>query len=374
MFEKFRRWFNSLDTKQKRDFLILCFLLCWFIFNLSLNFWQSRKQVEEQNKIDNLSPVAVIDKEEIKPEPTPTADMHPSSQGGSNSNTQQNNQVIDNSNSDNEVVKTGDEMELYFLDTGNSDASLLKLPDGTNILFDCGDYEDGQAIVDFLESHDVWQLDDVVISHMHRDHFGSCAYIAQNIPVQKWYMPEIPEEYIPTSRSYQILLEYLIASEADVTSPNSSDVIESSDNYKIFFLNSSNNHNWGDDQNAYSLVVMIEYGTHKYIIGGDALTANEKEILNNWSYYDFDIDVYKGHHHCSKTSNSEKWLSTITPEYVVCPVGANNSYGHPHPSVLKLFDKYKITVLRSDKDGTVLVLDNGKEYVIQKGLESVRGE
>ena len=236
MFEKFKKWFNRLDKKQKRDFLILCFLLCWFVFNLFLNFWQSRKQVEEQNKIDNLSPVAVIDKEEIKPEPTPTADMHPSSQGGSNSNAQQNNQVIDISNSDNDVVKTGSEMELYFLDTGNSDASLLKLPDGTNILFDCGDYEDGQAIVDFLENHDVWQLDDVVISHMHRDHFGSCAYIAQNIPVQKWYMPEIPEEYVPTSRSYQILLEYLIASEADVTSPNSSDAIESSDNYKIFFM------------------------------------------------------------------------------------------------------------------------------------------
>jgi uncharacterized protein YxeA len=44
--------------------------------------------------------------------------------------------------------------------------------------------------------------------------------------------------------------------------------------------------------------------------------------------------------------------------------GEDNPYGHPYPQTLETLEKYGIKVLRTDKDGDIKIISNGKEYVI----------
>ena len=335
-----------------------------------LNLSSHIKETQQQETINNLAPVSLLDESQITPEPTSTTQLHPNSNGSGNGSPRpENTNSPEVSFSENNNI-----MELFFLDTGNSDSSLLKLPDGKNILFDCGDTDDGQSIVEFLHSNNVYELSAVVLSHMHSDHGGGCKVVADNFNVDTWYIPNIPDKYVPTTVWFQNLIETLVSKNVNAISPNSGEAIASSDSYNVFFLNSVNGKDYGDDQNAYSLVVMIEYGNHKYVIGGDALKQNESEILQNWgSVYNLDVDVMKGNHHCSKTSNSESWIRSLKPEHIVCTVGKNNDYNHPHQSVINLFKKYDINVYRSDKNGTIKIIDDGENYTIEPGLESANG-
>jgi hypothetical protein len=42
-----------------------------------------------------------------------------------------------------------------------------------------------------------------------------------------------------------------------------------------------------------------------------------------------DVDVYRVHHHGSRYSTNDAWLSAVTPEVAVVSVGDGNPYGHP---------------------------------------------
>ena len=42
-------------------------------------------------------------------------------------------------------------------------------------------------------------------------------------------------------------------------------------------------------------------------------------------------------------------------------VGADNKYGHPHKEVISLMEDKGITVYRTDLDGTIVAISDGKE-------------
>jgi competence protein ComEC len=66
-----------------------------------------------------------------------------------------------------------------------------------------------------------------------------------------------------------------------------------------------------------------------------------------------DADILKVGHHGSKTSSSELFLKTVSPEIAVISVGAKNRYGHPHQSVLDRFETLGIPLRRTDIEGDI---------------------
>jgi len=45
----------------------------------------------------------------------------------------------------------------------------------------------------------------------------------------------------------------------------------------------------------------------------------------------------------------------------VISCGEDNKYGHPHNEIIDRFEKEEITVYRTDTEGTVCLVSNGKE-------------
>ena len=89
---------------------------------------------------------------------------------------------------------------------------------------------------------------------------------------------------------------------------------------------------------------------------GDAETPVENDILS--SGVNVKSDVLKIGHHGSTTSTGADFLSAVSPKAAVICVGADNSYGHPAQATL---DKLAgVPVWRTDKNGTVIAMTDGK--------------
>ena len=71
----------------------------------------------------------------------------------------------------------------------------------------------------------------------------------------------------------------------------------------------------------------------------------------------------------SGTSTSPAFLAAVHPRLALVSVGAHNSYGHPDPEVLEALRRVGASVLRTDRDGTVVVRTDGRTLDVEaRGL------
>ena len=98
---------------------------------------------------------------------------------------------------------------------------------------------------------------------------------------------------------------------------------------------------------------------------GDAESASEKAILKKYGKQ-MESAVLKASHHGSKTSSSNDFLKKVEPKTVLISVGAGNDYGHPHQNVMKRYQKQGAEIYRTDKDGTITIVSDGKSYTVKK--------
>ena len=70
---------------------------------------------------------------------------------------------------------------------------------------------------------------------------------------------------------------------------------------------------------------------------------------------DVQVDILKVAHHGSKTSSTESFLDTARPRLALVSAGVNNLYHHPSPFILDRLAEHGVRVLRTDRDGMVLV-------------------
>ena len=107
-----------------------------------------------------------------------------------------------------------------------------------------------------------------------------------------------------------------------------------------------------------SLAFQVFYGSRTFLLTGDMERPMETRLLGDGLANH--ADVLKVGHHGSKTSSIPLFLDAVSPSVAVISAGYENSFGHPHPDVLKrLFDRHA-AVLRTDLDGLVTVSTDGR--------------
>ncbi len=271
----------------------------------------------------------------------------------------------------------GDGLEVYFLDVGQGDSQLVRLPqeggDGWfDILIDTGEYAYADGLTEYLRDLGVEKLDYFLISHPHTDHMGCAARIIQRFDIGRFGMPRVTEEAAPVTSAYEALLDALNDKGIVADALDQNAALEMPEGLSLKVLAPREDADW-DDLNNWSAVFRLTYGETSFLFTGDAEKQSESLILEDAEARGWDLktDVLKCGHHGSRTSSSAKFLKAVDPEYAVISCAMGNDYGHPHQQVLEKLEKLDVDVYRTDLDGTVLAKSDGKTVSWQLGLSSV---
>ena len=108
-------------------------------------------------------------------------------------------------------------------------------------------------------------------------------------------------------------------------------------------------------QNLSSIVVLVESGTKKMLLTGDALDNDFLDDLDQLGFLDSNgqmrVDVLKLPHHGSKVNNHDRLFETIKAKHYV--ISADGRFDNPDPPTLERF-------VRSEKDrACTLWITNG---------------
>jgi competence protein ComEC len=92
----------------------------------------------------------------------------------------------------------------------------------------------------------------------------------------------------------------------------------------------------------------------RFLLTGDAGAAQEARLIAT-AGATLEAEVLKVPHHGSRTSSTDALLDAVHPALAVISVGAGNRYGHPSPDVLDRYAARGIAVLRTDRDGSIVI-------------------
>lgn len=268
-------------------------------------------------------------------------------------------------------AQNGQLLEVYYLDVGQGDSQLVRIPgEGGyfNVLIDTGEYQYADGLTDYLKDLGVQRIDALVCSHPHTDHMGCMARIVQRFEVDALYMPRLPDDKTPTTAAYEALVDAAYEKGLAIIPLHEDAAIESPAGSLFQVMSPTVDADW-EGANNYSAVLRLVYGETSFLFTGDAESESERVILDDG--YGVGADVLKCGHHGSSSSTTKAFLSQVDPRYAVISCGLDNSYGHPHKEVLARLEKQGVTLYRTDQDGTVLAKSDGKEITFETGLPSV---
>lgn len=255
-----------------------------------------------------------------------------------------------------EAPLSGDVMMVEYLDVGQADASLVRLPGGETFLIDAGGNATAKELSARLKEEGVTKIDILVGTHPHEDHIGGLDQILEDFEIGALYMPRVDDSQVPTTKTYEDVLTAAAAKGLKIKTGTAGLTLFEDDGVKLTTLAPNSEKYSG--LNSYSIVVRLEYGERSFLFMGDAEDDSEEEILEH--SFTVQADVLKCGHHGSSTSSSRAFVQAVGPSYAVISCGKDNSYGHPHRETLTLLDELGVKVYRTDEDGTITVRCDGR--------------
>lgn len=243
-------------------------------------------------------------------------------------------------------------LQMHFIDVGQGDATLLISPKGETILVDAASNTDEESLLTYLTKRNIKRIDHLFFTHPHEDHIGGGDGVINHFDVGRIYMPDYPA----SSSTFEKLMILIEEKDIPIT------LAEHGDQYSIAEGVLSV---YGpislpkDDANNASLILRFVYESTSILFSGDAEKKSEDATLDVYGNF-LRSDVYQVGHHGSNTSSSLDFLQAVSPRFAVISCGRDNEYGHPHPEIMERLADLGAKVYRTDLQGSVLLLSDGK--------------
>lgn len=254
---------------------------------------------------------------------------------------------------------------VHFIDVGQADCMLLKAGD-TTVLIDGGNTDTATDVLSYLRRFGVEELDLVVNTHPHGDHLGGLPTVISAIPTKTVWTSTLSYD----SYNFSRFLEYAHGQDAQVEVPSPGATYKA-DGLTITVLGPVGSNYV--DLNDTSLVLLVQYGSRKFLFTGDMEALAENQLVDKG--VNLNVDVLKVGHHGSYSSTSQVFLNRVDPEYGIICCGRNNEYGHPHDAPLNRLDKADVTLFRTDLMGDVVAVTDGETlaFFLESGDTSLTG-
>lgn len=251
-------------------------------------------------------------------------------------------------------------MVIHMIDVGQGDSVLVQ-SGSANILIDAGEVSKGDDVVDYLHSHGVTELDWVICTHPHSDHAGGLTAVIEEMTVDNFMLPDIPERFVPDDRFYTNLMEAIEERGIQLTKACPGTVYSFGD-MKMTVLWPDPEFN-GADLNDWSIALRFSLGEIDYLCCGDMTDGAEDDLIS--AGYDIHSEIVKSNHHGSNYANGSDFLYATAPELALISCGLDNDYGHPHDELLYRYEYYNIKWKRTDVCGDIRIICENGQYTIE---------
>lgn len=253
-------------------------------------------------------------------------------------------------------------LKVHFIDVGQADSILIQSPDGTSVLVDAGNNEDGNKIVSYLKAQGVKDLTAVVATHPHEDHIGGMDTVIKSFSVKQVYMPNASA----TTKTFEDMIAAINASGAKRIQAKAGVVLDVPGLFGVFLAPNGSSY---DDLNNYSAVLRLTYGGTSFLLTGDAENISEIEMLKNGN---LQATLLKVGHHGSSSSTTDTFLKAVSPKYAVISVGKGNTYGHPTDETINRLTSAGVSIYRTDQSGTIIATSDGTSIKLDKVASPIK--
>lgn len=285
-----------------------------------------------------------------------------------------------------EAAKTQGLLVIHLPYVGQGDATLIQLPSGKNLLIDTTNPQAAlENLMPYLESFKIQSLDAVLLTHYDLDHVGGLETLVKNGIEIKTLYDRGAETY--NESTYSQYLSQALASDLNPIALKAGDKIELDNQVKIHVLAASGQvlneagglssldlspETYSSQENASSIVLLIEYGEFRYLTGGDLtggsdlggfLSPDVESLVAN--ALERPVDALHANHHGSLSSSNENFIEASHPEAVFIQAGVANFYSHPHPSVINDWLSIGAEVYSTHEGAGYLLTSDGSGFNVE---------
>ena len=290
--------------------------------------------------------------------------------------------------------KPSGELQVHVLDVGpiEGDSILIISPTGKAALIDTGDTGKGKLVLDALKRYQVERLDYFIATEPHSDHIGGADEVLNGVkvgtvidngvdlstpapeaaaspkgkgakakatptppPLKKGAVTAFFDKYQAAVKQSGAQYEkaqpgkkYDLGGGAILTVIAPSEPFFTKEQMKA----------GGNEINANSIVLRLDFGDFSMLFMGDAEAQTEQRLLGK--NLELKANVLKVAHHGSKYATSEEFVKRVKPEAAIISDGAWNRYGHPAQVVLDRLKAANVKVYRTDLQGEITITTKGK--------------
>ena len=256
------------------------------------------------------------------------------------------------SGSDGAAAQTRTTLDIYVIDVEGGNATLLVPPSGESLLIDTGNVAPDAAVRDAgrilaaIQDAGLTQIDHLIVTHWHGDHFGGLAELAKRIPIRHFidhganvqpapaadeFLAKVYPELTAKARHTVVKpgdkiavagIEVRVVTAAGETIKTALPGAGAPNPYCASFKPGDNN-----AEDPMSIGVHVKFGKFRTLHLGDLTRNKEFELMcpNNRIGA---IDVLLGLHHGQATSNSEVLVHAVHPRVAIMNNGTRKG-GEP---------------------------------------------
>jgi competence protein ComEC len=223
---------------------------------------------------------------------------------------------------------------MIAFDVGQGDA--IALTDGTHAILVDGGPAGGQLLPQLADAG-IRRFDAVFLSHAHPDHCGGLPAVLDRMPAGALYVS--PRRFAGDC-AQRLAGAHPIRDGA--TFAFGAIRVTAHAVPRTFRRAAENNA---------SVVLHVQLGRTRILLTGDV----EREAESLLTARGLGADILKVAHHGSRSSSTPAMLDAVCPRVAVISCGRRNVFGHPHAEVLAALRARRIRVLRTDRDGTIVI-------------------
>lgn len=226
------------------------------------------------------------------------------------------------------------DFSVIFFDVGQGDAILIKTPSRKQILIDGGG---DLTIVQQLGKNLGYinnSLEISVLTHPHADHINGLVYTL-NRTKSKVVLYNDTKYDVKAFDEFNL---YCLKNGNCIDVGSINQFVFKIDDVKFYVFAPDCSEGERNINNC-SVILLVEYGSKKILLMGDAEHEQENWLLDTYADSLADIFILKAGHHCSRTASGDRFLKTTKPLIVICSLGKENSFGHPHVETLERIKK-----------------------------------